>query len=68
MVCGTLSLGAPHIGLANGAIIKKTIREGGLVTWQDLEVNSNLTEIIMYKVRSEVGSSVMSALMSEPLT
>ena len=67
LACDALSLGAVPIGLANGAILQKPVREGSVVTWQDLEVSPNLTEKTMYKVRREMEATMITKLKSGPL-
>ena len=49
-----------------GAILKEPVREGGVVTWLDLEVSPILTETTMYKVRRNMEAIMMSKLVSGP--
>ncbi len=67
MVAGdAVSLGAVPIGLANGATLKNFIREGGVVTWSDLDLNSNLTGSISYKVRRKMELGMASVPRPRP--
>ena len=64
-----VGLGAVPIGLANGAAIKKPVKDGETVTWDDLILNTSLTEAVAYKARLKMEAKFAAGISRiEPLT
>ena len=64
-----VGLGAVPIGLANGAAIKKPVKDGETVTWDDLILNTSLTEAVAYKARLKMEAKFAAGISrTEPLT
>jgi len=62
MVAGdSISLGAVPIGLAHGATLKKPVKEGQVVTWEDLDLADALTDSVSYKLRREMEAGLDGA-------
>ena len=64
----SLGLGAVPIGLAHGATIKNPVKEGGVITWSDLELDPTLTESTAYTVRRKMESTMAAAPGLEPVS
>ena len=56
----SLSLGAVPIGLANGLKLKKSLREGNIVTWSDVEIDDKTTGSMAYITRREMETALKS--------
>ncbi|MBT3659582.1 MAG: flagellar biosynthesis protein FlgA [Rhodospirillaceae bacterium] len=56
----SLSLGAVPIGLAHGASLKKPVKEGQVITWNDLNLTDKLTGSVSYGVRREMEAEFSS--------
>ena len=52
----SVSLGAVPIGLAHGVSLKNEIKEGQVVTWNDIELTEDLTASAAYRTRREMES------------
>ena len=53
-----MNLGAVPIGLAHGATLKNPVKEGCVVTWSDLVLESSLRESTAYVVRREMEATM----------
>ncbi|MEK9724475.1 MAG: SAF domain-containing protein [Rhodospirillaceae bacterium] len=49
-----VGIGAVPIGLAHGATLKRPVKTGRVVTWEDLDLDASLTGSVAYKVRREM--------------
>ncbi len=54
----SLSLGAVPIGLAHGLKLKKSLRQGNIVTWSDVELAGNVSGSLAYTLRREMEGTI----------
>jgi len=59
MVAGdSLSLGAVPIGLAHGLKLNKPLRQGNIVTWSDVTLDSDVETSLAYAMRREMEATI----------
>lgn len=54
----SISLGAIPIGLAHGVKLKSAIKEGQIITWDDVEIGTDMKNSTAYKTRREMEASI----------
>lgn len=62
----SLSLGAIPIGLAHGVKLKSHIKEGQIITWDDVEIGADMENSVAYKTRREMEASFKPETVQAP--